>query len=63
MTIKGQGETTITVTPLAAGIEAKTCKINVSNETITIDSITYSDSTINELETKELKFSSTAVTN
>ena len=63
VTIKGQGETTITVTPLAAGIEAKTCKINVSNETITIDSITYSDSTINELETKELKFSSTAVTN
>ena len=57
VTIKGQGETTITVTPLAAGIEAKTCKINVSNETITIDSITYSDSTINELETKGLKFS------
>lgn len=63
VTIKGEGTTTITVTSLANSSLTATCTINVSNETITIDSITYSDSTINELETKELKFSSTAVTN
>ena len=61
--IKGEGSTEITVTSLANSSLTGTCTINVSNETITINSITYSDSTINELETKGLKFSSTAVPN
>lgn len=65
VTIKGEGTTTITVTSLADSTKKATCEISVSNETLTIDSITYSDSTINDLETKELKFSSVspAITN
>lgn len=65
VTIKGEGTTTITVTSLADSTKEATCEISVSNETLTIDSITYSDSTINDLETKELKFSSVspAITN
>ena len=61
--IKGQGATTITVTSLADSKLTATCTINVSNETLTIDSITYSDATIKQLETDKLVFSNTAVTN
>ena len=55
--IKGEGTTTITVTSLVDSTKTAECDIKVSNDTITIDSITYSDSTINDLETKNLKFS------
>ena len=61
--IKGQGTTTITVTSLADSSLTATCTINVSDETLTIDSITYSDATIKQLETDKLVFSNTAVTN
>ena len=63
VTIKGEGTTTITVTSLADNSLTAVCTINVSNETVTIDSITYSDATIKQLETDKLVFSNTSVTN
>ena len=58
--IKGEGEATITVKSLADSSKTATCKILVSNETVTIESVTYDDATIKALETDKMVFSNTA---